>query len=528
MKLRRRSTRWLLLVLVAGLWSLIASEGALASHFRYGHFNWRPAASANTIEFTLQNAFRRSANPCVDPATSSTTSCSAPDGMPAIGDVIVEFTGGTTFNPGDASGTIGSPMGPLMYQVAAIDPANDWLFGVALDPASLPAVDTLVTHTYAAPGNYTGFIDSGARITHINNSNGGYRVETLVNVGTQGANASPVSALPPIVLCPINGNCTFQVPGSDPNGDTLAFRLSTSAEASSSGFTQPGPPHAPNAAAISSTGTYTWDTTGATLAGSGNTYYSTQVTIEDRTAAGAVKSKVAVDFLIQLVQSVGSPPVFDSPPTPACGSTQSTSVGSTLSFVVQASDVDSGDVVTLNAVGLPPGATMTPPLPTSGNPVSSTFSWTPAATGTFVVTFTATDQTFQQALCSITVEATEAEEGQVVGKGSFATGAAFGRVNFEVDADSSGGSFHFATGNGNRFVATTVEGFSRVDNMASFEGEGTWNGASGYTYEVSFVDNGTPGRNDTIDVVVRDATGAVVFTSGGPQRLKTGNVVVSD
>jgi hypothetical protein len=520
-----KPTRWLTLVLVIGAWSLIASEGALASHFRYGHYNWQPAATANTIDFTIQNAFRRSANPCVDLATNTTKPCSAPDGMPAVGDIIVENTGGTVFDPGDSTGTIGSPMGALLYQVAAIDPANDWLFGVALDPASLPAVDTLVTHTYAATGDYTAFSASCCRITHINNSNGSYRVETLVNVGTQGANASPKSALPPIVLCPINGTCTFQVPGTDPNGDTLAFRLSTSAEAG--GFTQPGPPHAPNAAAISSSGTYTWDTTGATLASSGNTYYSTQVTIEDRTAAGAVKSKVAVDFLIQLVASVGSPPVFNSPPTPACGSTQSTTVGSTLSFVVQASDADTGDVVTLNAVGLPPGATMTPSLPTSGNPVSSTFSWTPTATGSFVVTFSATDQTFQQALCSITVTATTPPPptGKVVGKGSFQSSV--GGMDFEVDASASGGTFRLSSPH-RKFNATTVEGFTRVGNTASFHGQGVWNGASGYTYEVSFVDNGSPGRNDTIDVVVRSPAGAVVFTSGGPRTLKTGTVTVSD
>jgi hypothetical protein len=118
--------------------------------------------------------------------------------------------------------------------------------------------------------------------------------------------------------------------------------------------------------------------------------------------------------------------------------------------------------------------------------------------------------------------------GQVVGKGSFATGKAFGRVNFEVDANSTGGSFGFQTGNANRFVATSVEGFTRVDNTASFHGSGTWNGASGYTYEVSFVDNGTPGRSDTIDVTVVAPGGATVLSSGGPQLLKTGNVVVSD
>jgi hypothetical protein len=45
---------------------------------------------------------------------------------------------------------------------------------------------------------------------------------------------------------------------------------------------------------------------------------------------------------------------------------------------------------------------------------------------------------------------------------------------------------------------------------------------------VSFVDNGFPGRNDTIDVVVRGSDGAVAYSSDGPKLLKTGNVTVSD
>jgi Bacterial Ig-like domain (group 1) len=118
--------------------------------------------------------------------------------------------------------------------------------------------------------------------------------------------------------------------------------------------------------------------------------------------------------------------------------------------------------------------------------------------------------------------------GSVKGKGSYTTGKEYGRVTFEVDANARGGTFEGITGNGNRFKATTVTGFTQAGNGASFAGAGEVNGETGYTYEVSFVDNGFPGREDTISIVIKSGGGAVAFTSEGPQKLKTGNVVVDD
>ena len=68
----------------------------------------------------------------------------------------------------------------------------------ALDPASLPSAtpDTLIGKTYSPAGDFLAFIDSQARLSasaapnqHLNNPDGGYRVETRVNVGTQGPTA---------------------------------------------------------------------------------------------------------------------------------------------------------------------------------------------------------------------------------------------------------------------------------------------------------------------------------------------------
>ena len=70
---------------------------------------------------------------------------------------------------------------------------------------------------------------------------------------------------------------------------------------------------------------------------------------------------------------------------------QTVSVGQALSFVVSATDPDVGQTITLTAMDMPVGATLTPA--TVVNAIAGTFSWTPAAnqTGTFTVKFTATD-----------------------------------------------------------------------------------------------------------------------------------------
>lgn len=399
------------------------SRVALATHERATLISWNPLAG-NTVEFEIQGSFRRSAyttgnSRCRDPQspTLASTSCTGPGGAAGVGDLIVESLGGTQFDPGDSSGLIGSPLGPLLFVVTAIDDANDWLFGEAVDATSLPSsppLDTTIEHTYPSAGTYTAFIDDCCRLSnsgdnrHINNPDGNYRIETIVNVGT--GNHPPTSNMPPIVLCPVNGLCAFSIPAADDDSDPITFRLSTSTEASgsSNGFDQPGPPDAPNAASIdSSSGLYTWDTTGATLAGgSGNeTYYSTQVTIEDRTGGGVVKSKIAVDFMIRLVPQAGVAPTFDQP-SPACGSTVNADPDNLVTFGIEASDSDFGQTVTLNATGLPGGSSMTPSLPTDGNPVSSTFSWTPtgAQSGAHVIQFSATDDASLQTLCTITIQ----------------------------------------------------------------------------------------------------------------------------
>lgn len=86
-------------------------------------------------------------------------------------------------------------------------------------------------------------------------------------------------------------------------------------------------------------------------------------------------------------------PAFDMPPSPPDGSSFNVNAGETVTFSVQASDLDveTGDVVALSVLNLPPGGNF--PIPVPANPASSTFSWTPTESqvGSYVIVFTAQD-----------------------------------------------------------------------------------------------------------------------------------------
>lgn len=398
---------------------IFGSIPAHATHFRYGHITWAPV-SGTTVEFQLQNVWRRDSGAghfCVDTASLGFIPCTGADGSAGVGDVTLELQGPTVFDPGDGSAVVSSPFGALLYLVTSIDPANDWLFGLALDPSSFPDIDTTIEHTYAEANTFTANVTGCCRLSyasgnnyHVNNPDVSYRVETLVDVGS--GNSSPVSVLEPIQVCGIDTVCEILIQAGDPDGDSLNFRLSTPTEASDTGlFLQPGElgSGAPNPATIDPvTGVYTWDTTGATVVGdplTDNTLYSTQVTIEDGT------SKSSLDFLIRLTTVDPDPPVFDPDQLPICETSQVLTVGQERIVEVLAFDPDADDTIELNVVGLPAGAVMSPALPISGNPIMSTMTWTPTLdqVGIHVISFNATSSGsgIGQTKCPVTIEVRE-------------------------------------------------------------------------------------------------------------------------
>src|SRR2546428_2022126 len=364
---------------------VVATAVYHGSHFRYGHLTWRPTGT-RAAEFVLTNAFRRSSYAAIGVT---------PTRQPIVGDFFEEFVGATSLIFGDGAAT-----GTLIYETLAFDATEDWVVGRAVVSNTNP---TNITHTYSTNGPFTAMIDSAARIAALANSNGVYRVQSIVRFDV--ADSSPVSGLPPIVNAPINTpGFSFLVPAGDTDADALSFRLATAAE---SGITNPigpaGGADAPHDLTVNAaTGVVSWDTTGTTA----GQLYTTQIVIEE-SRGGTIIGRSAVDFLLKMVTTVGSPPTCTlNPPT----TVYTVSSGQNVSFTVTGADPDVGQTVTINTSGLPPRATMTPGLPLTGaSPQTSTFSFTPTPAqqgSAFVIVFTVTDDTGLAAQCAVTINVT--------------------------------------------------------------------------------------------------------------------------
>jgi hypothetical protein len=352
------------------------------SHFRGGHINWHRIGITNEVEFNILNSFTRSDYAiCVNPITQLPTPCTGPGGQPGVGDVFTEgvaFPDGTEIFFGD-----GMETDALEYLVDSVNVSQDFLFAHAVN---LSRSDQKIRHTYAGTGPFTAEINDFSRsIVEENNPNKGYRVSTIVDLSI--SNRSPVSTLPFVIVCPA-GICSFSIPATDADGDTLNFRLSTATEAGDVSFVQPGAGTG-QPLAISSGGIVTWNAAGfedppfCAVLFDPLCLYSTSITIEEKRGSSTI-GKVMVDFLINI-----DAPSFDVPPTPANGFTFNIIVGVTLPFVVQCSDPNAADTVTIGHLGLPPEATLSPSVP--GNPASRVFSFSAIALGSTSVTFTCTD-----------------------------------------------------------------------------------------------------------------------------------------
>lgn len=342
---------------------LVLSDEAEATHYRYGTLSWAPTENPNEVCFSGAQAWRASAF-----------------GSPAVGSIV---TGESVIYTGDGNFVQHS------MKVVSYNAINDWMFVDLVASDGSPCI----AHTYATPNDagtpWEATWNSCCRISsissgnyHVNNPDQSELLRTYVDLAS--SNSSPKTNLPPINSCPFPAVCTIPVPFVDPDGDTLSFRMSTVSEAGDPGYTPPGAPDAPNAATIdANTGVITWDTTGATHDVSYHTLYSIQVMLEDAT------TQTPLDFFIELIPPGVEIPYWD--PSSACGTTIMTGAGASVQFSATAMSDDPARILTMDHLGLPPGATF--PLPAPANPVTGTFDWTPTAaqSGTWLVTITATD-----------------------------------------------------------------------------------------------------------------------------------------
>ncbi len=370
--MKRQRIVLLIIVLCMTAWATTAQ----ASHFRFGIVSWvqRADISATSAQFDVQHAWRRTACPGT-----------AGDGRVAVGDPACGFA---TFFFGDGGSVA------LTGTVVSIDVGNDWYLATYT-----------ATHTYPAVNNggtpWSAGFSSCCRIyaPQVNAPGTSFAVRTDVDLAL--VNSSPVSTIFPIVQMAVNQVNVIAPPLADFDSDTLTCRLATFAESGNGIFNQPA---AGFPLSISPSCIITWNTAGTAV----GQLWATQIIIEESRGGNPPHGQIALEFLIEIVQAIcPGPPQCDSPPTPT--GTITVPVGTPYSATIQGSTTcpAPNDGLSLNTTGIPAGATLAPPLPTS-NPgsVSSVLNWTPtsADTGPHPLLFSVTGSDGQQALCPFVLD----------------------------------------------------------------------------------------------------------------------------
>jgi hypothetical protein len=149
---------------------------------------------------------------------------------------------------------------------------------------------------------------------------------------------------------------------------------------------------------------------------------------------------------------------------------------------------------------------------------------------TVSVSFAGDDFYLPCATSADTIVTVTAANAKITGGGWISHRAGRTSFGFDVISDVTGlrGQLQVSPkGDKTRFHGNTVLTLSAGAHDGTWTGTGRWNGVDGYMFTVSVVDLGTSGKKgDTISIVIKSPSGATVFTTGGPQPLKGGNIVV--
>jgi hypothetical protein len=344
---------------------LSVSNQLHATHFRFGHITWRRDAG-NTVTFSVRTAWREDE---VQPNT------------PALNG---EFESQISFGDG-------------MLSVLPEIGVNTVVEGTFTDLAAERYVVILftTTHTYASEGPFTAFFESCCRIsTLVNAGDADERVETIVDL-RNGKSGSPVASIPPILQMRLGGLQRVPLAIADPDGDPLTTRLATFEES----LIPIAPQAGGNVLSVTPDGVIEWDTSG-TIA---DQKFAVQVAIEENHRGNI--SRVALDFIVEIVDE--APGMNQAPTCAGEGGLNLVRVGETFTRSFIGLDPD-GDTLRLTALGLPPGATLTPPFGTEQlPPFEAVFEWTPQVSDTgsaHSVTVLFSDPAGLQGRCSFSLQ----------------------------------------------------------------------------------------------------------------------------
>ena len=438
-----------LLVLV---FSLGLAAEAMASHFRYGHITWtRESGTSKTVTFKIQTAWR------------------------------VLFGGGDT---------------RLFFGDGGSQTGADTFVGSFTDLAGATYVvhERLVTHTYASLGTYEATNSTCCRIGGLGNPSSNWVLRTTVNLSDPNQLSSSIGSVTPLLQM-AQGVNSIPIGVADPDG-AVTCRMATSTESgiSSVASTTSG------TLSVSPSCVLNWDASTAP----DKKKYAVQVMLKEGT------NKTALDFLIEINAATGA----NQPPT--CnlnGATNNTlTVGQSFSIDATATDPD-GDDLKVTHLGLPLGATLTPPNgSTQSSPATATFDWTPgtSAQGTgHSVLLVFTDSANQSCQTSFSVNIPSAP------------------VNQAPDADAGPDQVIEQTGPG--AMSVTLDGSDSSDPDGdpltyNWSGDTSANGVSptvllgAGTHDITLtVSDGSASDSDSVQIIVQDTIAPAISVSDRTQ-----------
>ncbi|WP_263408516.1 Ig-like domain repeat protein [Terriglobus tenax] len=365
MKYSARILSVLLLWVVA-----FGASPAFASHLRGISLTYQPTSTPGTVQFTFLYSYRASSGcnehqPC------------------EVGDTV-----DTEIDTGD--GNYEYPTAT----VTSVNSADDYMISVAV-----------FTHTYTGTGPYTAQYNDCCRLSNLKSGASG-DIVLSTTVSPFSTNHPPVASMPAILGVPLTATPSFQLIASDPDNNTLHYRLGTAEETFGlSSYDCGNEP--PPGLSVSQSGVVTWDT--SQIAASSCSYGTPQLgdlwpvhfMVEDVDSNNNVLSSVSVDLILKFVDGTNPAPTLAFDQT----SPLTVAPGSTISFNATANDSATNARVSITVAGQPANATVTNLNQLLSPPLVSNFSWTPtlADAGTYVVAYTVTNDTFQQTLGSMTI-----------------------------------------------------------------------------------------------------------------------------